>query len=87
MVCGPTLYTNQFDWRWFFGIFMRDPATLSGDEVPFGRCLWRIGEAALSHAGGAWWPRARPGQTALMCNRRPAAASSRRASFSALASA
>ena len=47
-----------------------------------------VGGGCIIHAGGGGGRTHRFGQTALMCNwRRPAATSSRRASFSALASA
>ena len=57
-----------------------------GEIIPFsGVC--QSGEAALS-TPRRWWLQCTDWQTALACNRRrPAATSSRRASFSALASA
>ena len=59
---------------------------LPGWNNPVQRCL-PVGGGCIIHAGGGGG-HALTGMTALMCNRRrPAATSSRRASFSALASA
>ena len=69
-----------------FQLFLHSDQPLSGGEIiPFsGVC--QSGEAALS-TPEAWWLHALTDRL-LMCNRRrPAATSSRRASFSALASA
>ena len=69
-----------------FLLFLHSDQPLSeGEIIPVQRCLPSRG-GCIIHAGGGGgfthW------QTALMCNRRrPAATSSRRASFSALASA
>ena len=71
----------------FFQLFLHSDQPLSeGEIIPFsGVC--QSGEAALSTPEAVMASRT-DWQTALMCNRRrPAATSSRRASFSALASA
>ena len=66
-----------------FQLFLHSDQPLSEGEIIVQQCL-PVGEAALS-TPETWWLHA--WQTALMCNRRRPAASSRRASFSALASA
>ena len=69
-----------------FQLFLHSDQPLSGGNNPVQRCL-PVGEAALSTPEAVVASRT-DWQTALMCNRRrPAATSSRRASFSALASA
>ena len=69
-----------------FQLFLHSDQPLCGWNNPVQRCL-PVGEAALSTPEAVVASRT-DWQTALMCNRRrPAATSSRRASFSALASA
>ena len=68
-----------------FQLLLHSDQPLRGNN-PVQRCL-PVGGGCIIHAGGGGFPRT-DWQTALMCNRRrPAATSSRRASFSALASA
>ena len=70
----------------FFQLFLHSDQPLSeGEIIPFSVSASQ-GEAALSTPEAVVASRT-DWQTALMCNRRPAATSSRRASFSALASA
>ena len=57
-----------------------------GEANPVQRCL-PVGEAALSTPEAVWWLHALTDGLTICNRRRPAATSSRRASFSALASA
>ena len=69
-----------------FQLFLWTGSAFWGWNNPVQRCL-PVGGGCIIHAGGVQASRT-DWQTALMCNRRrPAATSSRRASFSALASA
>ena len=71
-----------------FELFLHSDQPLSeGEIIPFQRCL-PVGRLHYPRRR-RWWLHALTGErTALMCSRRrPAATSSRRASFSALASA
>ena len=71
----------------FFQLFLHSDQPLCGWNNPVQRCL-PVRRLTIQHAGGGGAVYRTDWQTALMCNRRrPAATSSRRASFSALASA